>query len=172
MESAKADGTCAGQGARATKQEPTKIADATKPASAKSDMAKLQPKPEPSFFDDLFGGTPAWVIGGGALAALGGIAALVAARRRKTVKFEDSIIGGTDIKTNTVFGSTGGGVVNTGEKFARDRFQPRGPGQHRHRRSRTRSPKPRSISPTAATRKPRKSSRTRSRRIRSVRRSI
>ena len=41
--------------------------------------------------------------------------ALVAARRRKTTKFEDSIISGTDIKTNTVFGSTGGGVVNTGE---------------------------------------------------------
>ena len=99
--------------------------------------AKLTPKPEPSFFDDLFGGTPAWVIGGGALAALAGIAALIAARRRKTVKFEDSIIGGTDIKTNTVFGSTGGGVVNTGENSLADRFQPRGSRQHRHRRSRS-----------------------------------
>ena len=91
-------------------------------------MAKLQPKPEPSFFDDLFGGTPAWVIGGGALAALGGIAALVAARRRKTVKFEDSIIGGTDIKTNTVFGSTGGGVVNTGENSLATDFSREGLG--------------------------------------------
>ena len=111
----------------AAKQEPTKIADATK-AAQKSDMAKLQPKPEPSFFDDLFGGTPAWVIGGGALAALGGIAALVAARRRKTVKFEDSIIGGTDIKTNTVFGSTGGGVVNTGENSLATDFSREGLG--------------------------------------------
>jgi pilus assembly protein FimV len=107
--------------------EPSKVADASK-AAPKSDMAKLQPKPEPSFFDDLFGGTPAWVIGGGALAALGGIAALVAARRRKTVKFEDSIIGGTDIKTNTVFGSTGGGVVNTGENSLATDFSREGLG--------------------------------------------
>jgi pilus assembly protein FimV len=110
------------------KPEPQKMADATKAAAPKSDMAKLQPKSEPSFFDDLFGGTPAWVIGGGALAALGGIAALVAARRRKTVKFEDSIIGGTDIKTNTVFGSTGGGVVNTGENSLATDFSREGLG--------------------------------------------
>ena len=110
------------------KPEPPKVADATKAASPKSDIAKLTPKPEPSFFDDLFGGTPAWVIGGGALAALGGIAALVAARRRKTVKFEDSIIGGTDIKTNTVFGSTGGGVVNTGENSLATDFSREGLG--------------------------------------------
>jgi len=111
-----------------TKPEPQKMADATKAAAPKSDIAKLTPKPEPSFFDDLFGGTPAWVIGGGALAALGGIAALVAARRRKTVKFEDSIIGGTDIKTNTVFGSTGGGVVNTGENSLATDFSREGLG--------------------------------------------
>ncbi len=110
------------------KPEPPKVADATKAASPKSDISKLTPKPEPSFFDDLFGGTPAWVIGGGALAALGGIAALVAARRRKTVKFEDSIIGGTDIKTNTVFGSTGGGVVNTGENSLATDFSREGLG--------------------------------------------
>ncbi|HVN34900.1 MAG TPA: FimV/HubP family polar landmark protein [Casimicrobiaceae bacterium] len=107
--------------------EAPKVADATKSAP-KSDMTKLQPKPEPSFLDDLFGGTPAWVIGGGALAALGGIAALIAARRRKTVKFEDSIIGGTDIKTNTVFGSTGGGVVNTGENSLATDFSREGLG--------------------------------------------
>jgi pilus assembly protein FimV len=88
----------------------------------------MTPKQEPSFLDDLFGGTPAWVIGGGALAALGGVAALVAARRRKTVKFEDSIIGGTDIKTNTVFGSTGGGVVNTGENSLATDFSREGLG--------------------------------------------
>ena len=119
------------------KPEPPKVvADATKAASPKSDISKLTPKPEASFFDDLFGGTPAWVIGGGALAALGGIAALVAARRRKTVKFEDSIIGGTDIQTNTVFVSDQG-VVNRRE-FNRHRFQPRGSRQHRYRHRRRR----------------------------------
>ena len=108
--------------------EPPKSTDAPKAPAPKSDLSKLAPKPEPSFFDDLFGGTPAWVIGGGALAALGGVAALIAARRRKTIKFEDSIIGGTDIKTNTVFGSTGGGVVNTGENSLATDFSREGLG--------------------------------------------
>ena len=84
--------------------------------------------PEPSFIDDLFGNTPTWVVGGGALIVLGGIAAIIAARRRKTTKFEDSIISGTDIKTNTVFGSTGGGVVNTGDNSLASDFSREGLG--------------------------------------------
>ena len=103
--------------------EPPKVAE-----PAKAPAPKPAVKPEPSFMDDLIGSTPAWVIGGGALAALAGVAALVAARRRKTVKFEDSIIGGTDIKTNTVFGSTGGGVVNTGENSLATDFSREGLG--------------------------------------------
>ena len=51
-----------------------------------------------------------------------------AARRRKTTKFEDSIISGTDIKTNTVFGSTGGGVVNTGDNSLASDFSREGLG--------------------------------------------
>ena len=62
------------------------------------------------------------------LALLAGIAALFAARRRKTTKFEDSIISGTDIKTNTVFGSTGGGVVNTGDNSLASDFSREGLG--------------------------------------------
>ena len=53
---------------------------------------------------------------------------LIAARRRKTTKFEDSIISGTDIKTNTVFGSTGGGVVNTGDNSLASDFSREGLG--------------------------------------------
>jgi pilus assembly protein FimV len=84
--------------------------------------------PEPSFIDDLFGNTPTWAVGLGALIVLGGIAAIIAARRRKTTKFEDSIISGTDIKTNTVFGSTGGGVVNTGDNSLASDFSRQGLG--------------------------------------------
>ncbi|MEO8304161.1 MAG: FimV/HubP family polar landmark protein [Betaproteobacteria bacterium] len=119
--------TAPAKAGEAMKTEPPKMAEPAK-ATPKAELAKTAPKPESSFLDDLFGGTPAWVIGGGALAALGGIAALVAARRRKTVKFEDSIIGGTDIKTNTVFGSTGGGVVNTGENSLATDFSREGLG--------------------------------------------
>jgi pilus assembly protein FimV len=124
--------------AEAPKVEPPKVAvpavveppKATPPAKAptpKADGTKA-PAKETSFFDDVFGSTPGWVIGGGAFAALAGVAALIAARRRRTVKFEDSIIGGTDIKTNTVFGSTGGGVVNTGENSLATDFSREGLG--------------------------------------------
>ena len=108
----------------------TTPADAT-PATPPKAVAKAAPKAaptQPSFFEDLMANTPTWAIGAGALVILGGIAALVAARRRKTTKFEDSIISGTDIKTNTVFGSTGGGVVNTGENSLASDFSREGLG--------------------------------------------
>jgi len=117
----------------------------TTPIESKAPAAKAVPPPdqkttipksavapkkatETSFIDDLFGNTPTWAVGGGALIVLGGIAAIIAARRRKTTKFEDSIISGTDIKTNTVFGSTGGGVVNTGDNSLASDFSREGLG--------------------------------------------
>jgi pilus assembly protein FimV len=105
---------------------------AVPPPEQKTTVVKsvVPPKkaPESSFIDELFGNTPTWVVGGGALIVLGGIAAIIAARRRKTTKFEDSIISGTDIKTNTVFGSTGGGVVNTGDNSLASDFSREGLG--------------------------------------------
>ncbi|HJU24078.1 MAG TPA: FimV/HubP family polar landmark protein, partial [Casimicrobiaceae bacterium] len=100
----------------------------TKAAPAKV-APKAAPKTEPpGFFADLFGGTPNWALGVAALAIIGGIAGIVAARRRRGTKFEDSIISGTDIKTNTVFGSTGGGVVNTGDNSLASDFSREGLG--------------------------------------------
>ena len=107
----------------ATTGESPKIAAPTPKA-----VPKPAPKEAPGFFEEFFGSTPLWAIGVGALALLGAIAALVAARRRKTTKFEDSIISGTDIKTNTVFGSTGGGVVNTGDNSLASDFSREGLG--------------------------------------------
>jgi pilus assembly protein FimV len=102
---------------------------ATTPAKAPAPKAVPAPKAEPpGFFADLFSGTPNWTLGAAALVILGGIAGLIAARRRKGTKFEDSIISGTDIKTNTVFGSTGGGVVNTGENSLASDFSREGLG--------------------------------------------
>ncbi len=107
--------------------EAPKAAAPAKAPAPKADVAKTPPKSETSFIDDFPGGKPGLVIGGGALAALAGLL-LIVARRRKTVKFEDSIIGGTDIKSNTVFGSTGGGVVNTGENSLATDFSREGLG--------------------------------------------
>ncbi len=107
---------------------PETKAPAAIPPAAKAVPKSAAPAPQPSFLEELMANTPTWAIGAGALAILGGIAALVAARRRKTTKFEDSIISGTDIKTNTVFGSTGGGVVNTGENSLASDFSREGLG--------------------------------------------
>ncbi len=108
------------------------IASTTPPApAAETPKAPVKaPKPEPtgapSMFDDVLSSTPGWALGAGALALLAGIGALIAARRRKTTSFEDSIISGTDIKSNTVFGSTGGGIVNTGENSLSSDFSREG----------------------------------------------
>jgi len=112
---------------KAAEPAPVVAAPALPPAKAVAKPAP-PPAPQPSFLEELMSNTPTWAIGAGALAVLGGIAALVAARRRKTTKFEDSIISGTDIKTNTVFGSTGGGVVNTGENSLQSDFSREGLG--------------------------------------------
>ncbi|MEP6679007.1 MAG: FimV/HubP family polar landmark protein [Betaproteobacteria bacterium] len=101
---------------------------AAEPPKAATPAPKAAPKPPPGFFEDLLANTPLWAIGAGAVAVLAGLAALIAARRRKATKFEDSIISGTDIKTNTVFGSTGGGVVNTGENSLASDFSREGLG--------------------------------------------
>ncbi len=107
--------------AAAPSAEPPKPAPKAAPAAA-------APKPQPSFLDDLMANTPMWAIGGGALVLLAGIAAILATRRRKTTHFEDGIIADTDIKTNTVFGSTGGGVVNTGDNSLASEFSREGLG--------------------------------------------
>jgi pilus assembly protein FimV len=95
------------------------------PVAAKAAKA---PAPETSFIGQLIDDTPTWAIGVAALGIVALLAGLVAARRRKTTKFEDSIISGTDIKTNTVFGSTGGGVVNTGDNSLASDFSREGLG--------------------------------------------
>ena len=111
--------------AEAKPADTTPAKTVTPPPAPKPAAPKTEP---PGFFADLFAGTPNWVLGLGALAVLGGIAGMIAARRRKGTKFEDSIISGTDIKTNTVFGSTGGGVVNTGDNSLASDFSREGLG--------------------------------------------
>jgi pilus assembly protein FimV len=120
--------------APSTVAEPTASApDATKTVATDKGTppkaaVKKPAKESPGFLDDLVSNVPGWALGGGALVVIAGIAALFAARRRKTTKFEDSIISGTDIKTNTVFGSTGGGVVNTGDNSLASDFSREGLG--------------------------------------------
>jgi len=110
------------------KKAPETKAPESKPAAPAPKAVKAPAKAEPSFLGDLYDSTPTWALAAGLLGILALIAGLVAARRRKTTKFEDSIISGTDIKTNTVFGSTGGGVVNTGDNSLASDFSREGLG--------------------------------------------
>lgn len=86
-------------------------------AKPKVEPAKPEPMAEVSMLDSLTG-DPLYMAGAaGALALLGG-GALIAInrRRRKSLSsFEDSILTGGDLKANTVFGETAGGVVDTGD---------------------------------------------------------
>ncbi|MBT9612592.1 MAG: FimV family protein [Burkholderiales bacterium] len=77
-----------------------------------------QPEPETSFMDTVMG-NPLYM-GGGAAAVVGGLFAglwALGRRRKKSLaSFEDSIMtGGGDLKTNTVFGNTAGGQIDTGD---------------------------------------------------------
>jgi pilus assembly protein FimV len=98
------------------------------PKAAPKAPAKAPAKAAPSFFEQLTDAIPLWALAIAAAAIIGLIVVLLTSRRRKTTKFEDSIISGTDIKTNTVFGSTGGGVVNTGDNSLASDFSREGLG--------------------------------------------
>ncbi len=80
-------------------------------------VAVAEPMAEPGLLDGLTD-NPLYLAGAaGALALLGG-GALIAInrRRRKSLSsFEDSILTGGELKANTVFGETAGGVVDTGD---------------------------------------------------------
>lgn len=109
--------------AKAAAPADAKPAEAAKPPVVEApkppaDAPKKKPKvvepppppPEESLLDD-----PMVLYGGGGLAALLlGAGAFMFMRRRKRSGFEDSIITGSDLKSNTVVGNTGGGVISTG----------------------------------------------------------
>lgn len=106
------------------------------PKAVKADSAKAKAKtpPQPaqaeaSFIDDLRSNTPLLAAGGAAILLGGGVLAMLVMRRKKTNRgLGDSIMTGTDIKTNTVFGNTGGGVVNTGDNSLTTGFSRQGLG--------------------------------------------
>jgi pilus assembly protein FimV len=81
------------------------------------------PPPEPSFFES--------VMDSGFVIPLGIIAALVAAfgifttlRKKKSQQFDDSILTGSSMKANSMFGSTGGQSVDTNNSVFNSNFAP------------------------------------------------
>lgn len=101
--------------------EPPKAAETPKaaeppktvPVAPKAPPAANQGAPK-SFVEDVMANTPTWAIGGSALAVLAGLAVMLVARRRRSAVVHDNVRSPVDLKTRTVFTSTGGAAVNTG----------------------------------------------------------
>lgn len=99
---------------------PAPVAEAKpepKKPEAKPKKAVPPPEPETSFMDTVLS-NPLY-LGGGAAAIVGalfaGLWALGRRRKKSLASFEDSIMTGGDLKTNTVFGNTAGGQIDTGD---------------------------------------------------------
>lgn len=96
--------------------EPVKPAPKVEPAPA-----PVQPAPEG---DSLL--TNPLVLGGGAalVALLGAYALYSRSRKKRFEKFQDSILTGGDLKTNSIFGTTGGQTVDTTDSTFNSNFTP------------------------------------------------
>ncbi|MBC3886269.1 FimV/HubP family polar landmark protein [Undibacterium griseum] len=80
------------------------------------------PPPEPGFFDSISD----FLVPGGALilALLGGVGLWANNRKKKLQQFEDSILTGSSMKANSMFGSTGGQSVDTNNSVFNSNFAP------------------------------------------------
>lgn len=98
--------------------EPVVQAKAPEPKKPTPKIKAPPPQaPETSFMDTVLS-NPLY-LGGGAAAVVGalfaGLWALGRRRKKSLASFEDSIMTGGDLKTNTVFGNTAGGQIDTGD---------------------------------------------------------
>lgn len=97
-------------------QKPAEPAPAAPPPAPKPAPAPAEPVAEPNLLDDLLQNPMMLAGGGGALALLvGGWLLLRRQRRRNLDSFEKGILTSSGLKTDTVFGTTGGAAVDTGD---------------------------------------------------------
>jgi pilus assembly protein FimV len=103
-------------------EAPAASAPASNPPAAKPKVKRVEPKPEPSLMDSLGDYLlPAGILV--LLAAAGG--GFYVWRKRKAEKpFEDSLMNDSSLKTNSLFGSTGGQSVDTNNSIFNSSFAP------------------------------------------------
>ena len=81
------------------------------------------PPPEPSFFDGIM--DSGLVIPGGIIAVLlAAFGIFTTLRKKKSQQFDDSILTGSSMKANSMFGSTGGQSVDTNNSVFNSNFAP------------------------------------------------
>ncbi len=90
-------------------------------APAKRKIAPPPPPPESSWYDGL--SDFLWP-GAAALALLGGYGLFASRRKKKTQQFDDSVLTGSSMKANSMFGSTGGQSVDTNNSVFNSNFAP------------------------------------------------
>jgi pilus assembly protein FimV len=106
-----------------TPEAPAASAPASNPPVAKPKVKRVEPQPEPSLMDSLGD----YLIPAGILALLAAAAGggFYVWRKRKTEKpFEDSLMNDSSLKTNSLFGSTGGQSVDTNNSIFNSSFAP------------------------------------------------
>jgi pilus assembly protein FimV len=108
---------------------PASVAVVTAPASApavvapvaKRKIAPPPPPPEPNWYDNWGD----WLLPATAvLALLGGYGLFSSRRKKKTQHFDDSVLTGSSMKANSMFGSTGGQSVDTNNSVFNSNFAP------------------------------------------------
>lgn len=103
----------------ASKEEAPAAAAKPKPVPAPAPAV-----PEPSFFDEVMG-NPLVLPGLGALlVALGALGVIRARRQKQSKPFDDSILADSSLKTNSLFGATGGQNVDTSNSMFNSSFAP------------------------------------------------
>lgn len=96
---------------------------APKPAPKKP-IVVAPPPPPPSFFEDLMDNALFLPGAAALLALLAGLGIYSSRRRKQTKSFEDSIITDSSLKSNSLFGSTGGQSVDTNNSVFNSNFVP------------------------------------------------
>lgn len=97
------------------------LAEAEPIPPVKKKVAPPPPPPESNWYDNWSD----WLLPSTAvLALLGGVGLWLSRRNKKTQQFDDSVLTGSSMKANSMFGSTGGQSVDTNNSVFNSNFAP------------------------------------------------